>query len=57
MAQWLKTQIQRDNGELAEAQAPVIISASRSSEPIPENTIMLNETQYALKKKDNCDKG
>ena len=32
MAQWQKTQIQRDNGELAEAQAPVIISASRSTD-------------------------
>ena len=27
------------------------------AEPIPENAIMLNETQYALKKKDNRDKG
>lgn len=32
MSQWQKTQIQRDNGELAEAQAPVIISASRSTD-------------------------
>ena len=32
MAQWQKTHIQRDNGELAEAQAPVIISASRSTD-------------------------
>ena len=32
MAQWQKTQIQRDNIELAEAQAPVIISASRSTD-------------------------
>ena len=32
MAQWQKTQIQRDNGEMAEAQAPVIISASRSTD-------------------------
>ena len=29
MTQWQKTQIQRDNGMMAEAQAPVIISASR----------------------------
>ena len=27
------------------------------TEPIPANAIMLNETQYALKKKDNRDKG
>ncbi len=32
MAQWQKTQIQRDNKEMAEAQAPVIISASRSTD-------------------------
>jgi hypothetical protein len=32
MTQWQKTQIQRDNGEMAEAQAPVIISASRSTD-------------------------
>ena len=32
MARWQKTQIQRDNGEMAEAQAPVIISASRSTD-------------------------
>ena len=32
MAQWQKTQIQRDNGEMAEAQAPVIVSASRSTD-------------------------
>ena len=32
MAQWQKTQIQRDNHEMAEAQAPVIISASRSTD-------------------------
>ena len=32
MAQWQKTQIQRDNGMMAEAQAPVIISASRSTD-------------------------
>ena len=32
MAQWQKTQIQRDNGEMVEAQAPVIISASRSTD-------------------------
>ena len=32
MAQWQKTTIKRDNGELAEAQAPVIISASRSTD-------------------------
>ena len=32
MAQWQKTQIQRDNGMIAEAQAPVIISASRSTD-------------------------
>jgi hypothetical protein len=28
MSQWQKTQIQRDDGMMAEAQAPVIISAS-----------------------------
>jgi DNA repair photolyase len=32
MAQWQNTQIQRDNGIIAEAQAPVIISASRSTD-------------------------
>ena len=32
MAQWQKTQILRDNGMMAEAQAPVIISASRSTD-------------------------
>ena len=32
MAQWQKTTIKRDNGEMAEAQAPVIISASRSTD-------------------------
>ncbi len=32
MAQWQKTQIQRDNGMMVEAQAPVIISASRSTD-------------------------
>ena len=32
MAQWQKTQIQRDNEMMAEAQAPVIISASRSTD-------------------------
>ena len=32
MAQWQRKQIQRDNGTIAEAQAPVIISASRSTD-------------------------
>ena len=32
MTQWQKTQIQRDNGMMAEAQAPDIISASRSTD-------------------------
>ena len=32
MFQWQKTQIQRDNGMMAKAQAPVIISASRSTD-------------------------
>jgi DNA repair photolyase len=32
MAQWQKTQIQRDNGEVVDAQAPVIVSASRSTD-------------------------
>lgn len=32
MAQWQKIKIQRDNGEWVEAQAPVIISASRSTD-------------------------
>lgn len=32
MAQWQKTQIQRDNGMITEAQAPIIISASRSTD-------------------------
>lgn len=32
MAQWQKIQIQRENGMMAEAQAPIIISASRSTD-------------------------
>ena len=32
MATWQKTQIKRDNGVMAEAQAPIIISASRSTD-------------------------
>ncbi|MBO6051338.1 MAG: DUF1848 domain-containing protein [Bacteroidales bacterium] len=32
MATWQKIKIQRENGELAEAQAPVIVSASRSTD-------------------------
>ena len=32
MAQWKKIQIKRENGEMAEAQAPIIISASRSTD-------------------------
>ncbi|MBO4402083.1 MAG: DUF1848 domain-containing protein, partial [Bacteroidales bacterium] len=32
MAQWHKTKIQRENGEWVEAQAPVIVSASRSTD-------------------------
>ena len=32
MAQWEKNKIQRDNGEWVEAQAPVIVSASRSTD-------------------------
>lgn len=32
MTQWQRKQIQRDNGTIAEAQAPVIISASRSTD-------------------------
>ncbi|MCF0174896.1 MAG: DUF1848 domain-containing protein [Bacteroidaceae bacterium] len=32
MAQWSKVQIRRDNGSLAEAQAPIIVSASRSTD-------------------------
>lgn len=32
MAQWQKTTIKRDNGEIVEAQAPIIISASRSTD-------------------------
>ena len=32
MAQWQKTTIKRDNGETVEAQAPVIVSASRSTD-------------------------
>ena len=32
MATWNKIQIQRDNGMMAEAQAPIIISASRSTD-------------------------
>ena len=32
MAQWQKIQIQRENGETVEAQAPLIVSASRSTD-------------------------
>lgn len=32
MAQWQKITIKRDNGEIAEAQAPIIVSASRSTD-------------------------
>ena len=32
MSQWKKVKIQRDNGEIEEAQAPVIVSASRSTD-------------------------
>ena len=32
MSQWKKVKIQRDNGEMVEAQAPFIVSASRSSD-------------------------
>lgn len=32
MIQWPKTQIHRENGEIADAQAPIIISASRSTD-------------------------
>lgn len=32
MAQWKKTQIKRENGETVEAQAPIIVSASRSTD-------------------------
>ncbi len=32
MAQWSKIQIKRENGELAAAQAPIIVSASRSTD-------------------------
>ena len=32
MATWQKTNIKRDNGMMAEAQAPIIISASRSTD-------------------------
>lgn len=32
MSQWKKIKIQRDNGEMVEAQAPIIVSASRSTD-------------------------
>lgn len=32
MAQWLKIQIKRENGETVDAQAPIIVSASRSTD-------------------------
>ena len=32
MAQWGKTQIQRENGDTVEAQVPIIVSASRSTD-------------------------
>ena len=32
MSQWKKIQIERENGEIVEAQAPVIVSASRSTD-------------------------
>ena len=32
MAQWKKITIQRENGEIVDAQAPLIVSASRSTD-------------------------
>lgn len=32
MVQWKKIQIKRENGELVDAQAPIVISASRSTD-------------------------
>ena len=32
MAQWQKIKIERENGETVDAQAPIIISASRSTD-------------------------
>ena len=32
MTQWQKTQIRRDNGEMVDTQAPIIVSASRSTD-------------------------
>lgn len=32
MAQWHKIKIQRENGETVDAQAPMIVSASRSTD-------------------------
>lgn len=32
MAQWQPIQIQRENGETVKAQAPIIVSASRSTD-------------------------
>jgi len=32
MAQWKKTQVKRENGETVDAQAPIIVSASRSTD-------------------------
>lgn len=32
MAQWQKIQVRRDNGEIVDAQAPIIVSASRSTD-------------------------
>lgn len=49
MVQWQKTQIQRDNDMTAETQAPIIISASRSTDiPAFYTDINIELTPYKL---------
>ena len=45
---WEKIKIQRDNGEFVDAQAPVIISASRSTDIPAFSTDLRKVTQLGL---------
>lgn len=47
MSQWKKVVIQRDNGEMVEAQAPVIVSTSRSTD-IPAFYAEMLELQISV---------
>lgn len=44
MAQWQPIQIQRENGEAVKAQAPIIVSASRST----KRQLILDEVTRSL---------